>query len=92
MLVKSTVKFVQLHDSCTNLGFGCLLPYNVSQQMVFGVLHFVLLHPQVLPRHWALGVAAEAPPLEVDLVKGLPYTHVQHFQLLLVAQRCVAEV
>ena len=45
MLMKVSVDFVQLHDSCTNLGFGCLLTYNVSQQMVFGVLHFVLVHP-----------------------------------------------
>ena len=72
-LMTCSLNLVQQHDSCTNLGFGCLLPYNVSQQMVFGVLHFVLVHPQVLPRHWALGVAAETPPLEVDLVKGLPY-------------------
>ena len=96
MLMKSNVAFVQLDDSrtmsFTNLGFGCLLPYNISQQMVFGVLHFVLVHPQVLPRHWALGVAAETPPLEIDLVKGLPYIHVQHFQILFVAHSCVANV
>lgn len=92
MLMQSSVYFVMLHDSCTHLSFGCLLPYNVSQQMVFGVLHFVLVHPQVLPRHWALGVAAETPPLEVDLVKGLPYIHVQHFQILFVAHSCVANV
>ena len=87
-----SLNLVQQHDSCTNLGFGCLLPYNVSQQMVFGVLHFVLVHAQVLPRHWALGVAAETPPLEVDLVKGLPYIHVQHFQVLFVAHTCVANI